>query len=242
MKTLAVLAVLLSLALVGTSCGFGGVVIGDIVTGPTVEETIRVDAPADAPAQVHIGMGGGELKLDVDDIDALVEGTVSYNVEEIKPSVQVDGPKVRIEQGDIEGKRIPIGNWGKVKNHWDLTLGTAPMTLVVNAGAAKTEMTGLAGLNAEQLEFNTGAGDYTLEFSGELGQDMRVTVDAGAAKIAILIPEGTAAELAFSGALTDIDTHGDWAKRGDRYIHEGSGPSISFTVRMGVGTLDLRNR
>jgi len=243
MRKMAIAALLISLAFLVTSCGFGGVVIGDIVTGPTVSEEIRVSMPAggDTP-QVVISMGGGELSLGAGDTGNLVEGTVAYNVQEIKPTVQVLGSQVRIEQGDIEGKRIPIGNWKDVVNKWDLTLGAAPLALTVNAGAARATLSGLGGLSASEINLNGGAGEFTLDFSGSLGQDMRVSIDAGAAKITIVVPEGTAAELQLETALTDISSQGDWQKQGNGYVHAGTGPKITFVVKMGVGKLELRNR
>ena len=187
-------------------------------------------------------MGGGELSIDAGDVDGLLQGTVTYNAEDLKPSVQTSGNRVVIEQGDIEGKRIPLGNWSEVENRWDLTLGKAPMVLTVNAGAAQAELTSLADLSASDITLRGGAGDFRLDFGGDLMQDMRVAIDAGAAQVTIVVPEGTAAELTFEGALTDIDAGGAWQKTGSRYILEGEGPRITFTIRMGVGNLDLRNR
>jgi hypothetical protein len=243
MRKMETAALLITLALLVASCGFGGVVIGDIVTGPTITDEISVPAPTggDTPLVV-ISMGGGELNLGAGDTANLVEGTVAYNVQEIKPTIQIQSSQVRIEQGDIEGKRIPIGNWNDVVNRWDLALGTTPLALTVNAGAARATLSGLAGLSASEIDFNGGAGEFTLDFSGSLQNDMRVSIDAGAAKIAIVVPEGTAAELQLESALTGITPAGDWQKEGSRYVHAGSGPKITFVVKMGVGKLELRNR
>jgi len=243
MRTIAFLVLLGTLVLAVTSCDVGSVTIGKIETGPTVTEKISVPVPEEGIPQVVIGMGGGELDLTVGDTGKLVQGTVDYNVEEIKPNVLIEGERIRIEQGDLEGKNIPIGNWKDVENRWDLTLGTAPLELTVNAGAAKARLTHLADLGAAKIRLVGGAGDFSLEFTGSLRQDMEVTVEAGAARIALVVPEGTAAQLTFEGALTDIDTDGDWVKSGSQqYRLDGEGPRITFVVKMGVGKLDLRNR
>jgi len=230
------------LALTGTSCDIGSVTLGEIKTGPTVTEEINVPVPdGGTTGEVEISMGGGDLSITVGDLDGLVEGTVTYNVEEIKPTVQTSGSRVVIEQGDLEGKRIPLGNWSDVENRWELTLGKAPIVLTVNAGAAQAVLTNLADLSAREMTLRGGAGDFRLDFGGDLGQDMRVAIDAGAAQVTIVVPEGTAAELTFKGAITDIDAGGAWQKSGSRYVLEGEGPRITFTIRMGVGNLDLRN-
>ena len=243
MKKAVACIALVVLALTSTSCDIGSVTLGEIETGPTVIEEINVPVPDGATtSEVEISMGGGELSIDVGDVDGLVEGTVAYNAEDIKPTVQTSGSRVVIEQGDLEGKRIPLGNWSDVENRWELVLGKAPMALAVNAGAAEAELTNLADLSASEMTLRGGAGDFRLDFGGDLGQDMEVAIDAGAAQVTIVVPEGTAAELTFQGAITDIDAGGAWQKSGSKYILEGEGPRITFTVRMGVGNLDLRNQ
>jgi hypothetical protein len=241
-KALCSIAVVV-LVIVSTSCDIGSVTLGEIETGPTVTEEISVPVPEGATtSEVEISMGGGDLSIDVGEVDGLLKGTVAYNAEDLKPSVRTSGSRVSVEQGDLEGKRIPLGNWSEVENRWDLTLGTAPMVLTVNAGAAEADLTYLADLSASDITLRGGAGDFRLDFGGDLRQDMQVSIDAGAAQVTIVVPEGTAAELTFQGAITDIDTGGAWQKSGSKYILEGEGPRITFTVRMGVGDLDLRNR
>ena len=236
------LVALVVLVGVSTSCDIGSVTLGEIETGPTVTEEISVPVPdGAATSEVEISMGGGDLSIDVGEVDGLLKGTVAYNAEDLKPSVQTSGNRVVVEQGDLEGKRIPLGNWSDVENDWDLTLGKAPMMLTVNAGAAKADMTNLADLSASEVTLRGGAGDFRLVFGGELRQDMQVSIDAGAAEVTIVVPEGTAAELTFQGAITDIDADGAWLKSGSKYLLAGEGPRITFTVRMGVGDLNLRN-
>jgi hypothetical protein len=243
MKKTVVLAALVVLALASTSCDIGPVTLTEIETGPTVTEEISVPVPeGGGVGEVEISMGGGVLSIGVGDVDGLVAGTVAYNVPELRPSVQSSGTRVTIQQGDIEGKQLPVGNWAGVENRWDLTLGRAPMALTVNAGAAQARLTGLAGLTTSQITVRGGAGDFALDFGGDLKQDMRVAVDAGAAQVTLIVPEGTAAELTFEGALADIDAEGAWKKSGSRYVLEGEGPRITFLIRMGVGDLNLRNR
>jgi hypothetical protein len=138
-------------------------------------------------------------------------------------------------------KRIPIGDWDNVVNRWELTLGTAPLVLTVNAGAAQAQLAGLADLNASQMAFNGGAGDFTLDYSGSLRAEMQVSINVGASDLVIVVPTGTAATVDFQGALSDIDALGEWQRSGSTYSLAGSGPAVEFTVRMGVGHLELNN-
>ncbi len=243
MRKMASTALLAGLALLLAACGFGGVVIGNIVTGPTVTQQIDVPGPSGGgTTQVVIGMGGGELNVTAGSIDRLVQGTVAYNVTEIKPSLLIQDGTVDIEQGDVEGKRVPIGNWSKVVNRWNLTLGTAPISLTVNAGAAKATLSRLAALDATAVDLHGGAAQFTLDFSGTLRQNMQVLIEVGAAQVVLVVPQGTPAQLTFEGALTDIRPQGAWTRAGSQYSQPGEGPRITFVVKMGVGRLDLRNR
>ena len=86
MKKLIAFSVLVVLALAITACDIGPVTFGQVEIIPTVTEEINVPLPAEGDtSQVHISMGGGDLFINVGDVDGLVKGTVTYNVEEIKP-------------------------------------------------------------------------------------------------------------------------------------------------------------
>jgi hypothetical protein len=111
-----------------------------------------------------------------------------------------------------------------------------------NAGASKAVLSGLANANAEEIIFKGGAGSYTLDFTGDLAQDVQVIVEAGVGGVEIIVPEGVAAEIVFDGALTDVDAYDSWRRTGNRFTLEGTGPEITFEISMGLGSLKLRNR
>jgi len=106
-------------------------------------------------------------------------------------------------------------------------------------GASSVELRGLANSNAAEVVFTGGAGDYTLDFSGELQRDMDVTINAGVSSLRISVPEGTSVEVNIDSSLTDVDIDGDWSQSGDTYSLSGSGPTITIDVDMGVGSLTL---
>lgn len=108
-------------------------------------------------------------------------------------------------------------------------------------GASNAELKGLANANVEEVLFTGGAGKYTLEFDGELQQDLRVEIEAGLGAVVIIVPDGVPAELEYEGALADIDAFDNWERSGDRYTLEGSGPRIVLDVSLGMGELELRN-
>lgn len=115
-------------------------------------------------------------------------------------------------------------------------------SMIVNAGAGKMTLDGLANANAESMEFSGGAGEYRLSFDGDLQRDLDVSIDAGVGQLTIIVPEGVSAVVEFDGGVSDVSTSGGWSQSGDTYTLEGSGPTITLRVSMGVGEFNLRTQ
>jgi hypothetical protein len=109
-----------------------------------------------------------------------------------------------------------------------------------STGGSSVELKGLANANFEQMTFDSGAGDYTLSFDGDLKHDASVTIDSGVSTVNIIVPQGVHALVTFEGGLTSINMEGGWDQNGEIYTHPGSGPTINITVVMGLGTLNLK--
>jgi hypothetical protein len=110
-----------------------------------------------------------------------------------------------------------------------------------NTGASSVKLTGLANAHFAEMKFRSGAGDYSLDFSGDLKFDTSVTVESGLSDITILVPVGMSARLTFEGGLTNVDAQGKWVKESGEYRMQGSGPTLTIKVKMGAGNLTLRN-
>lgn len=115
-------------------------------------------------------------------------------------------------------------------------------TFRYETGASSVELLGLANANFENLIFKSGAGDYTLDFSGELRRDATVNIDSGLSSITVIVPKGVSARVLVDGSLANVDLSGDWEKSGDVYILSGSGPRLTINVDIGAGSLTLRNK
>lgn len=284
-----ILAIILVLAVATLACSINfNLPIRDVKTGPAQTMDINVPNPTSVSqaTEVFLGFGAGTLNLSPGATNALVSGTATYNVEDLKPEIRTEGSQVHIDTGNFNINGIP--NFGeKLKNDWSLKLGDAPMKLNINAGAYegnlelggislqalditdgaskvnlsfsqpnKTEMntlqyktgasninlTGLANANFDTLNFKGGAGEYTLDFTGELKRNATVTVDAGVSSVHLIVPEGTAARVLFDGGLTNVDISGSWQKSGNQYTQTGSGPQLTINVNMGAGSLNLKNK
>lgn len=258
--------------------------IAQVTTGPKETTEITIPFPDADAVDLTFTFGAGELKIEPDGKELLVEGLATYNVQDFKPKIRVDGNKIALETGDLNIKGIPNLS-DDIKNKWDLKLGNMPMRLTLNAGAyegnidlgglalesldvadgaadlklefskpnqiemttlryttgaSNVKLKGLANANFLSMIFRCGAGDYTLDFSGELKRDAVVTIEAGLSQVVIIVPEGTSAQVVFNGGLTNIDVSNKWEISGKKYTLAGSGPMLTINVDMGAGNLELR--
>jgi hypothetical protein len=287
MKQKSILIVFAVFTLVTLSCGININLPADLKTGPTETENISVPLLDTAgPIGLRLSFGAGEIKLDPGAEGSLVSGTIRYNVPDFKPTIEVEGDDVLIEQGDLNVSGIPNFE-DRVINEWDFKLSDDPLNLSIKAGAYQGRYE-LGGLSVNRLEisdgasdvnlafsepnlielktfdystgasnvkleslgngnistmtFRSGAGSYRLDFSGDLQRDMEVLVESGISSVVIVVPEGTPAEVHFEGGLTDVDTFGAWQNENDQYFQSGNGFTIEIRVKMGAGSLELRNK
>jgi hypothetical protein len=115
-------------------------------------------------------------------------------------------------------------------------------TLRYETGASDISLRELANANFETMIFQSGAGNFDLDFSGELQDDATVFIESGLSSLTVTIPEGTSATITVESGLTNITTQGSWERTGDEYSTSGEGPSLDITIEMNAGNLILRNR
>jgi hypothetical protein len=267
------------LAVTALACG-GTITLPEIPTvGPTKVEEISVPAPTDGEARLTFSFGAGELKL-APGAANLVEGTASYNLDDLKPQVITDGANVEIKQQDLLRLVEPSG----VKSVWDFKLGSSPMDLSINAGAyqgdfelgglsltgltvkdgaasvglsfskpnpvamtvlryetgaSQVELKGLSNANFSTMLMSSGAGDYTLDFSGDLKRDATITISTGLSNIELVVPRGIPATLTADTELTNVNIGSSWKRDGNRYSQPGTGPMLTFIIKGGAGNLTL---
>lgn len=138
--------------------------------GPTQTETIDVAAPDAESAVLNLHMGAGTLSL-TGGGEALVSGTVDYNVVEWKPVIETDGNTVTVRQGGDTNGSINAWPGGSVVNDWQLEVGDMPMELTVNAGAYQGNLK-LGGVPLLRLEINDGAATSNVRFDEANPEEM----------------------------------------------------------------------
>lgn len=106
-------------------------------------------------------------------------------------------------------------------------------------GASNVKMTGLANANFGTLIFNGGAGDYTLDFSGNLQRPATATIDSGLCNIMLVIPEGVHAVVTVESGAANVNAGAGWDKNGNVYTQNGEGPTLTILINIGAGNLTL---
>jgi hypothetical protein len=156
-------------------------------------------------------------------------------------SIQAGAYDGSFELGGLSLEKLAISEIGSdltgtfsEPNHVEMS------SFTFSTGGSSVELKGLANANFEQMTFDSGAGDYTLSFDGDLKHDASVTIDSGVSTVNIIVPQGVDAQVTFEGGLTSINMEGGWDQNGEIYTHSGSGPTIHIKVVMGLGTLNLK--
>jgi len=123
---------------------------------------------------------------------------------------------------------------------------STPNTAGMNAfryetGASNITMEKLGNANFQTMIFQSGAGNYSLDFSGVYQHDASIFIETGLSRLIISVPEGVQAEVNFEGPFSKVITSGSWQESGDEYILEGQGPKLIFTIETKAGTVTLKH-
>ena len=176
------------LALATLACSFdlGDTITTDIKTGPTVTDSINIPfwGDPDTPADLTIGYGAGELYISPGAVDAVLDGEVTYNVEDLKPEISINNETIEIKTGNFEIDGIPNFE-EKIKNTWDFKLGSMPMNLTIKAGAYTGEFE-LGGLSLTNLHISDGAAQVFVDFDEPNNIEMNTfRYETGASEITL---------------------------------------------------------
>ena len=114
---------------------------------------------------------------------------------------------------------------------------TEMSVLRYETGASDVKLTGLGNANFSTLTFSGGAGNYTLDFSGELQRDAVVTVESGLGNLSLKIPEGVDATVTVESTAVSINHGSGWTQNGQIYTQPGSGATLTVLVKMAAGNL-----
>ena len=122
------------------------------------------------------------------------------------------------------------------------TPNTTPMNAFrYETGASNITMDKLANANFQTMIFQSGGGNYNLDFSGLLQHDAAIFIETGLSRLVISVPDGVPAEVNFEGPFSKVTISGNWQQVGNEYFLEGQGPKLLFTIETKAGTVTLQN-
>jgi hypothetical protein len=116
---------------------------------------------------------------------------------------------------------------------------TEMSVLRYETGASNVELTDLANANFSTFIFNGGAGDFTMDFSGEWQRNATVTIDSGFSDLTLVIPEDVDARVTVEGAAVNVNHSSGWGQSNKTYTQDGSSPTLRVIVSMGAGNVTI---
>ena len=195
--------------------------------------------------EYSVSLKQGNLKLDaVPTIDETIKNEWSLAIKNtpIELAIKAGGYSGDFEFGGLAIKDLHIADGAATVK---LKFST-PNTELMNSfryetGASNINMEKLANANFQTMIFQSGAGNYTLDFSGLLQRDASIFIETGLSRLVISVPDGVPAEVNFEGPLAKVIMSGDWQQAGDEYFLEGQGSRLIFTIETKAGTVTLQN-
>lgn len=217
------------------SCGMQGQEVGEMQ-----RESRSVDLGNAQSVRAHLMMGAGELNV-TGGADALMEGDFSYNVADWKPEVDYgvtgDSGDLTVKQGSGEGVRLG----GEARNEWDLRFNDeVPTDLRAEMGAGESNLD-LDSLALTGLDLQMGAGDLTVDLTGDYGQDVDASIQGGVGEATVQLPSEVGVRVIAKGGLGRINAEG-LQREGDAYVNDAYGDSdvtLDVDVQGGVGEINL---
>lgn len=165
---------------------------------------------------------------------------LSLGADPITLRVNAGGYKASYEFGDLSLKELHINDGAADVDLSFSKPNRIPMEYFqYQTGASQVSLIGLANTNCADINFRSGAGDYTLDFSGELRQDTRVSIKSGFSNLELVVPADTNARVSFEAAVATVNVDGEWRQSGEDYILQGTGPQLTILIDMGAGNVNL---
>jgi len=187
----------------------------------------------------------GNLKLNaIPTIDTSIknEWNIAIASYPIELAIKAGGYSGEYEFGGLSLTDLHISDGAAtVKLKFSTPNAAAMNSFRYETGASNITMEKLGNANFQTMIFQSGAGNYSLDFSGILQRDASVFVETGLSRLVISVPEGVQTEVNFEGPLAKILTSGNWKESGNEYILEGQGPKLTITIETKAGTVTLQN-
>lgn len=106
-------------------------------------------------------------------------------------------------------------------------------------GASNVTLKNLANAGFVSMVFESGAGNYRLDFGGELQRDASVVIRSGMSNLTLLIPPGPAVTVRVNEGFSNVQVPAGWSKSGNLYTRSGAGAAWTIVIEMGAGNVQI---
>jgi hypothetical protein len=204
-----------------------------------------VDLEGAESASLTVKYGAGRMRLDASaEAGKLVSGTFANGLDaRVK---QVDSALDVVLQPHTQSfpEVFFPGNWITGRGlSWDFGLSREiPLNLVFEIGAADTHLD-FTDLQVKELVLKTGASSTEVLLPAQAGHT-RFKVEAGAASLKIVVPEGVAARIDADAGLASVDVNQSrFPKQGGIYQSEdfeSAANKVDIRIETGLASIDIR--
>ncbi len=206
-----------------------------------IHETRSVERQGAESVSATLEMPAGNLNLS-GGANKLLEADFDYGQSEGKPNVRYD---VSGKHGELIISQDSEENihFGGRHNSWGLRFSNdVPLELKLNMGAGHGDLN-LRGLSLTRLSVEVGAGQLTLDLTGDWKKDLQADIRGGVGTATIRLPKSVGVAVNASGGIGSVNTHG-LRRDGDEYVNDAYGKSrvtLRINVQGGVGTINLES-
>lgn len=227
----------IALALSATACiGVEGARVGDLQTKTQTVELGDADS-----VDVEIQMGAGDLDVS-GGASELLEASFTYNVEELNPGATYTGGTLVVEDSGVVNIGIEsLADLAEYRSEWDLKFNEdVSMAMKINLGAGPSNLA-LGDLNLTWLNVEGGAGDFTVDLTGDWHNDLDASIGGGLGSFTVRLPDTVGVIVEVEPGLSGVDA-GSLTRDGNRYVNDAYGVSdvtLRIDLNGGVGEINL---
>jgi hypothetical protein len=226
--------VVLLAALLLVSCSSDDVKVGELRT-----ESKSVELGDARSVSVKIKMGADDLVV-TGGAEKLLEADFTYNVAKLKPEVEFTDGTLIVQHPNVRGYRT-LQDIKEFRNEWDLRLNNdVPMNLSLEMGAGTSDLQ-LADLSLTGLDVMLGAGECTLDLSGDWARDLRASIKTGASRVTLRLPKNVGVRVEIVSGASVVTTFG-LKQDGNAYVNDAYGVSsvtLQIVMEPGIGQINL---
>jgi hypothetical protein len=141
----------------------------------------------------------------------------------------------------LERLNVDMGA-GDFAVRFDEATDTKMERLTINAGAGKIDVDAIGNVSPRDVVVQGGAGDITLDLTGEWSRSADIEITAGIGSLALRLPADVGVQVDVEGGLSSVSASG-LAKSGGAYVNDIYGDSeieLTLKITTGIGDIDLR--